>query len=65
MRKYGSNVTIYLPEDLALWSKDAKVNVSRITRNALEAERARLDEVAEQVAEAAAIFTAVRTGHLT
>ena len=46
------DITIYLPDDLGKWAKEHNLGLSRMLRDAVEAERQRQNAVAETLASA-------------
>lgn len=46
------DITVYLPDDLGKWAKERELNLSRMLREAVEAEKRRREVVAGLAAEA-------------
>jgi post-segregation antitoxin (ccd killing protein) len=46
------DITVYLPDDLGQWAKDAEINLSQTLRGQIEAERDRREAIAKGLAKA-------------
>ena len=57
------DITVYLPDDLGKWAKEHDLGLSRMLREAVEAEKRRREAVADLAAEATIHELAAREPH--